>query len=99
MAVEILERRPGMMDGTTEKRVRVLLEHVVGIPADAVVTSAPLDEIVPMDSLSLAELAAALDEEFQVEVPADELTTTLSVPALVALVDGLLRAAARRSDG
>jgi acyl carrier protein len=81
------------MDGKTEERVRVILERVVGIPAKARVASARLDEIAPLDSLSLAELAAALDEEFAVEVPGEKLTTALSVPALVALIDALLRTA------
>jgi len=83
-----------IMGGTTEERVRMILEHVVGIPAKARVASMPLDEIAPMDSLSLAELAAALDEEFAVEVPGEQLTTALSVPELVALIDELRRLAA-----
>ena len=82
------------MHGTTEERVRGLLERVVGIPAKARVASARLDEIALLDSLSLAELGAALDEEFAVEVPGEKLTTALSVPALVALIDELLRTAA-----
>lgn len=79
------------MSGTTEERVRGVLERVLRVPANAAVASAPLDEIAPVDSLSLAELAAALDEEFEVEVPGEILTTALSVPAIVALIDELLR--------
>ena len=86
------------MDGTTEARIRVILERVVGIPAKARVASMPLDEIAPMDSLSLAELGAALDEEFAVEVPGEQLTTALSVPELVALVDELRRPVAPPSS-
>ena len=81
------------MNGTIEERVRGVLERVLRLPAKAAVASAPLDEIAPVDSLSLAELAAALDEEFAVEVPGERLTTYLSVPALVALIDELLRTA------
>jgi acyl carrier protein len=81
------------MHGTTEERVRGVLERVLRVPATAAVASARLDEIAPVDSLSLAELAAALDEEFAVEVPGEKLTTALSVPALVALIDALLRIA------
>jgi acyl carrier protein len=86
------------MDGTTEERVRVILERGVGIPAKARVASAPLDEIAPLDSLSLAELGAALDEEFAVEVPGEQLTTALSVPELVALIDELRRPVAPPSS-
>ncbi len=81
------------MTGTTTERVRSVLERVLQVRASALESSARLDEMAAVDSLSLAELAAALDEEFAIEVAGERLTTGLSVPQVVALVEEALRTA------
>jgi acyl carrier protein len=82
-----------MSDGMQE-RVREVLERILGVPRESAVDSARLDELAPLDSLSLAELASALDQEFSIEVPGENLTTSLSVAELTALVDEARSAAA-----
>ena len=79
------------MQASTDERVKRVLMDVLSVPASMLARRARLDEIAAVDSLSLAEVAAALDEEFAIEVAGDEMTTGLSVPDIVALVEDALR--------
>ena len=71
----------------TLERLGEVLEAVLGVPRAGVVPAAHLDELAPIDSLALAELASALDREFEIQVPGEELKTSLTVSELVALVE------------
>lgn len=71
---------------SVEERLLGVLRDVFGIALDSLGATARLDEIAPLDSLSLAELASALDREFDVEVPGEEFTTSLSFGELVGIV-------------
>lgn len=73
--------------GSTEERLFAVLHEVLGVPHDALTATARLDEIAPLDSLSLAELASAIDEEFDIQLPGEELTTSLAIGELTAIVD------------
>jgi len=73
--------------GSTEERLFAVLHEVLGVPQDALDASARLDEVAPLDSLSLAELASAIDEEFGIQLPGEELTTSLAIGELTAIVD------------
>lgn len=75
------------MDPTTRGRLGAVLEAVLGVAPEAIDPAARLDELAPLDSLSLAELASALDREFEIEVPGEELSTALSVAELEALIE------------
>jgi len=69
-----------------DERLVAVLEETLGVPREALHANARLDEVAPLDSLSLAELAAALDDAFGIQVPGEELTTSLSVAELRAIV-------------
>jgi acyl carrier protein len=77
---------------STEERVQQVVASVLRVPPASVVPAARLVELAPLDSLSLAEIAAALDEEFGVRVPGDDLT---AVQTVADLVDVVARAPAR----
>ena len=76
---------------TTLERVQSVVANVLRVPAEKVTPTAVLSEIAALDSLSLAEIAAALDEEFRIYVPSDDLTLVQSVRDLAALVERLPR--------
>ena len=76
---------------TTLERVQSVVASVLRVPAEKVTPTAVLSEIAALDSLSLAEIAAALDEEFRIYVPSDDLTLVQSVRDLAALVERLPR--------
>ena len=84
------------MRGATTERVRDVLTRVLRVPPTMFASPARLDAIAAVDSLSLAELAAALDEEFAIEIDGERLTAGLSLPQLVALVEEAQGAAASR---
>ncbi len=70
----------------TLERVREIIASVLRVPSATVMPTARLADLAELDSLSLAEIASALDEEFAVRVPADDLTTLQTVGELAAVV-------------
>lgn len=78
------------MQATTVERVRRVLADVLQVPSRMLASPGRLDEMAAVDSLSLAELAAALDEEFGIAIDGERLTTGLSVADIVALVEAAL---------
>jgi acyl carrier protein len=82
----------GSAPASLDERLASVLEEALGVPRDAFTADARLDEVAPLDSLSLAELAAALDREFDIQVPGEELTTSLSVADLRTIVEAARRA-------
>jgi acyl carrier protein len=75
------------MSANTSEAVRAVLEEILGVPRDSIAASAPLNELAPLDSLSLAELASALDRTFDIQLPGEDLTTSILVEELEAMVD------------
>jgi acyl carrier protein len=74
---------------TTLERVRKVVAEVMRVPADTLDPAARIEDLGETDSLTLAEIATALDAEFVVRVPSDDLAAARSVADLVALVDRL----------
>jgi acyl carrier protein len=72
---------------STLERVQHVVASVLRVPLATVTASALLSEIAALDSLSLAEIAAALDEEFCTRVPSDDLTAVQTVSDLALLVE------------
>jgi len=72
---------------STLERVQRAVAAVLGVPRESVTPSALLRELASLDSMTLAEIAAALDDEFKTRLPSDELTAVQSVEDLVRLVE------------
>jgi acyl carrier protein len=72
---------------STLARVQAIVADVLGIPVEKVVPHAPLYQITDLDSMHLAEIAAALDDEFRTRIPSDGLEAVQSVEDLVRLVE------------
>lgn len=63
---------------TTADRVREIVRTELGCDADAVRSSAQLQQDLGADSMDLLSLTMALEEDFQIEIPddaAEDLTT------------------------
>lgn len=69
------------------ERVQKVVAAVLRVPAGSVPPAAVLSDIAPLDSLSLAEIASALDEEFATRLPSDELAVVQTVTELARLVE------------
>jgi acyl carrier protein len=74
---------------TTLERVRKVVAEVMRTPADTLDPTARIEDLGETDSLTLAEIATALDAEFVVRVPSEDLAAARSVADLVALVERL----------
>ena len=72
---------------TTAERVQRVVAAVLHVPPGSVASKARLTDLAPLDSLSMAEIAAGLDEEFGVRVPGDDLTAVQTVGDLVGVVE------------
>ncbi|TMA82169.1 MAG: acyl carrier protein [Deltaproteobacteria bacterium] len=72
---------------TILERVQHVVAAVLHVPLRTVTPAALLSEITALDSLSLAEIAAALDEEFRIRVPSDDLTAVQTIDDLATLVE------------
>ncbi|HEY8516266.1 MAG TPA: acyl carrier protein [Candidatus Binatia bacterium] len=75
---------------TTLDRVRKVVAEVMRVPLEDVRPTVPIEELGETDSLTLAEIATALDSEFDVRVPSEGLIDARSVNDLVALVESLV---------
>ena len=71
----------------TVERVRAALAAVLRVPVERVVPEARLTDLVEIDSLTLAEVATALDDEFHIRLPSDDLSAVQTVADLVRLVE------------
>jgi acyl carrier protein len=72
---------------STIERVQSVVANVLRVPPERIVPGALLSDLADLDSLSLAEIASGLDEEFRTRVSADELTNVLSIADLVRVVE------------
>ena len=69
------------------ERVQRVLASVLRVPIAAVVPAAHVSELVDIDSLTLAEVASALDDEFHTRLASDDLSAVQTVADLVRLVE------------
>ena len=74
---------------TTLERVRKVVAEVMRVPEGTIDAGARIEDLGETDSLTLAEIATALDAEFVVRVPSEDLVDARSVGDLVALVERL----------
>ena len=71
-------------------RLAAEMESLFEVPADKVVPEASFADDLDADSLDLVELVMALEEEFGVEVPEEELAEVKTVGQAYDLVVGKL---------
>jgi acyl carrier protein len=74
---------------TTVEQLKKLIHEKFDIALDAIDPEAPFASY-ELDSLTLAELMFAIDDEFHVVVPDDAVQTVTSLSGLADLLDSLL---------
>jgi acyl carrier protein len=67
-------------------RVRKVVAEVLRVPLEALSPSSRLSDLATLDSLSLVEIASALDDEFGIRVPSDDLSTAVTITDLERIV-------------
>lgn len=76
-----------MAEKTVLESVTDIIEEISGVPADQVTAEKRLVEDLEIDSLALIEIAVAVGEKFQVELPDEELKELRSVQDVVDRVE------------
>ncbi len=69
------------------ERTRNLVAEVLRVPPERIEPDTELNDVAQLDSLSLVEIASALDEEFDIRVPSDDLGTAKSLNDILAIVE------------
>lgn len=69
------------------EKTRALVADVLQVPIERIEPGTPLEQVAHMDSLSLVEIASALDEAFEIRVPSDDLGTAKSLNDILAIVE------------
>jgi acyl carrier protein len=72
------------------ERVRKIIVDQLGVEEDQVVPSASFVDDLNADSLDLVEAVLALEEEWSIEIPEDEMESVKTVGQAVDLVAGKL---------
>ena len=75
-----------METGEIEERVRKILAENLSVPEDDVTTDSRFQEDLDADSLDLVEAVLALEEEFGVSIPEEEMEGVKTVGEAVNLV-------------
>ena len=70
----------------TEKIIALTAEHL-GIDADSISETSSFKEDLGVDSLDLFELVMALEDEFGVEIPTEDLTNITTVGAVIDYIE------------
>ena len=69
------------------EKIRVLIVEEVGVDADQVTMEASFKNDLNIDSLDLFEMVMALEEEFDVEIPSEDLEKMDTVGDIVAYIE------------
>ncbi len=73
----------------TFDKIKDVMVDTLSVEADKIMLESKLDEDLGIDSLDAVELSMALEEEFGIKIPDDELPNLKKVSDIVALVDKL----------
>lgn len=76
---------------STLHRVTKVVAAVLRVPEERLTPSTRIEDVAETDSLTLAEIATALDAEFGVRVPSEGMVDARSVAELQALIERCLR--------
>jgi acyl carrier protein len=76
---------------STLHRVTKVVAGVLRVPEERLTPSTRIEDVAETDSLTLAEIATALDAEFGVRVPSEGMVDARSVAELQALIERCLR--------
>ena len=75
-----------MTDGTTYERLKKIIVEQLGVDEEEVTPTASFVEDLNADSLDLVEAVLALEEEWSIEIPEDEMESVKTVGQAVDLV-------------
>lgn len=69
------------------QQIKEVLSAVIDVPLEEIVDDASMDELEAWDSLAQMNLVIALEEEFDITIPDEEVGTMLSLPLIHSLLN------------
>lgn len=72
------------------KHVKEVLSAIIDVPVEQILDGASMDDLESWDSLAQMNLVIALEEEFGITIPDDEVGTMLSLPLIMSLLNELV---------
>jgi acyl carrier protein len=71
-------------------RIKEVLAVIIDAPIEEISDQASMDDLENWDSLAQMNLVIALEEEFQIEIPDDEVGTMVSIPLIASLISEIV---------
>lgn len=78
-----------MMDNT-EQRIKQVMADVFDVPAETISENTSQDNLEGWDSLKHLDLVVALEEEFEITIPVEEVGNLISFKLIVLIIKELL---------
>ena len=78
-----------MMDNT-EQRIKQVMADVFDMPAETILENVSQDNLEWWDSLKHLDLVVALEEEFEITIPVEEVGNLISFKLIVVIIKELL---------
>jgi acyl carrier protein len=72
------------------RHVKEVLSVVIDVPLEEIMDDASMDELEAWDSLAQMNLVIALEEEFEITIPDEEVGTMLSLPLILSLLNEII---------
>ena len=78
-----------MLDNT-EQRIKQVMADVFDMPAETILENVSQDNLEGWDSLKHLDLVVALEEEFEITIPVEEVGNLISFKLIVVIIKELL---------
>jgi len=71
-------------------RIKEVLSAIIDVPFEQISDNASMDDIESWDSLAQMNLVIALEDEFQMTIPDEEVGTLISIKLILSLINEIL---------
>ena len=72
-------------------QIKEVLSAVIDVPLEEIGDDASMDDLEAWDSLAQMNLVIALEEEFVITIPDEEVGTMLSLPLILSLLNEIIQ--------
>lgn len=72
-------------------QIKEVLSAVIDVPLGEINDDASIDDLEAWDSLAQMNLVIALEEEFEITIPDEEVGTMLSLPLILSLLNEIIQ--------
>ena len=72
------------------ERIKEVLSAVIDVPIEQISDNASMDDIESWDSLAQMNLVIALEDEFQLTIPDEEVGSLISIQLILSLINEIV---------